>query len=159
MAGLAVSHHYWDGGAWRRRDEADSRLGGPGLRHREPTDRATPAGRRGHRRPTGLDISAAVARLGSSTAPGSTDGLVSPRCWSVSPTNDVPKMEHETARDASETRLRPTRAPSPIEPNIFGRVTAGWATVAAWPASPAGLVVCGGEANGVNFEAAAEELA
>jgi hypothetical protein len=31
-----------------------------------------------------------------------------------------------------------------------------WATAAAWPASPAGLVVGGGCANGVNTEAAAE---
>lgn len=113
-----------------------------------------------------LDMSPAVTRLGFATAPTSTDGLVSPRCWSVSPTAPWPKMVSEVARDASEIRLRLTRTPSPIEPNISNGVTAGgsaaaaaWATVAAWPASPAGLVVCGGEVNGLNVDAAAEELA
>lgn len=34
-----------------------------------------------------------------------------------------------------------------------------WAKAAAWPASPAGLVVCAGCVNGVNVDAAAELLA
>jgi hypothetical protein len=42
----------------------------------------------------GLDMSAAVARLGSSSVAGTTtDGLVSPRCWSVTPTAPWPKMD------------------------------------------------------------------
>ncbi len=51
--GLAVLHDYRDGGAWQRRgDLTHCQRGGPGLRHREPTDRASPAGKCGHRRAT-----------------------------------------------------------------------------------------------------------
>ena len=118
-----------------------------------------------------VDLSAADTRLGSSTAPGCTVGLVSPR-WptryaSVVPAIDELMMATVAARDASPVRLRAPRAPR-IVLRIPGGTTwagaaaagaAAWATVAAWPASPAGLVVCGGEVNNVNFDAAAEEPA
>ena len=38
-------------------------------------------------------------------------------------------------------------------------VPLAWATAAAWPPAPAGLVVCGGAVNGFTWEAVAEESA
>ena len=119
----------------------------------------------------GLAVSAADTRLGSSSAPGSTVGLLSPR-WptryaSVVPAIDELMMATVAARDASPVMLRAPTAPRIVLRIPGGAAWAGaaaadaaaWATVAAWPASPAGLVVCGGDVNNVNFDAAAEEPA